>query len=221
MNFLFVFGNQFPFSNSLIITLSRALIMKQEASFLLLGNLILFAFALTGHTTNTVNNIVYVFGGTRINTETASKSLQSLDIGSGFSDTTWDKLTEPPIKRTRHSSAAYNQKLYTFGGLNENGEPTNSLLQYDVMSKTWVDLTSVQRGKIPSARYGATFSTTSQGLLLHGGINTVALGDVYLFDTKYNTWSFQSSREERHSHSVTSVGDIIGGAVKPLNIVEV
>ena len=130
----------------------------------------------------------FAFGG-QTGTSTFSKKVYLLDLNNMASP---QALQDIPTSGLANSFAAYSemdQKLYVFGGLDENGA-SDRFLSYDIKTNTWNSI-NVSGG--PGAGYGGVILVDyiTETISLGGGVfvNNEDRNFKWIFDPKTATWS--------------------------------
>ncbi|MCO5550041.1 hypothetical protein L7F22_003518 [Adiantum nelumboides] len=117
----------------------------------------------------------------------------------------------PP--RHRHAAEACGEKIYVFGGLNNDGV-LGDLFVLDTLQMTWEQV--IVAGCIPSPRYSHSIAIADKKLFLYGGFDgKIVYGDFWLLDLIDRHWrAVVLESIPRFSHSMTfAVGHllILGG----------
>ena len=130
----------------------------------------------------------FAFGG-QTGTSTFSKKVYLLDLNNMASP---QALQDIPTSGLANSFAAYSemdQKLYVFGGLDENGA-SDRFLSYDIKTNTWNSI-NVSGG--PGAGYGGVILVDyiTETISLGGGVfvNNEDRNFKWIFDPKIMTWT--------------------------------
>lgn len=124
----------------------------------------------------------------------------------------------------------YNNKLYLFGGKNENSDCDDDIYEYDIKSDKWNKIEILNNGAKPSCRYYASGSVyvdsndnTKDYLIIYGGINIENDKDYYSDVWKYSfiekNWKeikIIGPKLKRAFHSVNFIGKklIVHGGYK-------
>ena len=127
----------------------------------------------------------------------------------------WQLLPSKPLERSSHTINYINNKLYLFGGEHEPRIPIdNEVHVYDITSAKWsiAESTSASDQK-PCPRIAHSSSVIGDKIYVYAGRVGVSMGeaslnDLYVFDTKTNTWTKlddgeddkQSVRPEKRSY---------------------
>lgn len=93
-----------------------------------------------------------------------------------------------PPKRRNHCMIKFNDKIYIFGGISEDGSYLNDLWKFYSTSQIWELV--IPSGTIPSGRssFGCNIDEGT-GFLIYGGNSTNGvLGDFYYHDFVANSW---------------------------------
>ena len=130
----------------------------------------------------------FAFGG-ETGTNTFTRKAYLLDLNNMASPQT---LQDIPTSGLANSFAAYSemdQKLYVFGGLDENGA-SDRFLSYDIKTNTW---SSINVAEGPGAGYGGVILVDyiTETMSLGGGVfvNNEDRNFKWIFDPKTMTWS--------------------------------
>jgi small GTP-binding protein len=165
-----------------------------------------------GHSAIVHENIMYVFGGYD-NEGGKSNDLFTLDLATN----TWNqvKMTEhgwPEARYNHHAVLLKHKKkpvMIVFGGTNGT-TPLNEVLEYDLTTKTWVEVKV--KGDIPEGRTGFVMTQlNSENLLIHGGQNAKEnkdFTDVFILNTRHTTlkWNkllFEEQAQSRSYHAAS------------------
>ncbi|XP_065158736.1 LOW QUALITY PROTEIN: host cell factor 1-like [Atheta coriaria] len=148
------------------------------------------------------------------------------------------KVGQPPCARLGHSFTLVNDKVYLFGGLeNESEDPKNNIPRYlndlyalDIRSNPVQWEIPITNGSPPPAREshtGVAFvdkSTNKSYLVIYGGMSGCRLGDLWFFETNTLTWSKPQisgiTPLPRSLHTSTLIGNrmyVFGGWVPVVN----
>lgn len=145
-----------------------------------------------------------------------------------FETDTWAKLDpitkEMPCKRSGHSAVVYNDKMYIFGGVDDEINRLNDLWEFDLKKKTWLEL---KVDNPPAPRNSHSANLFHNYMIIFGGMHdlTKELNDLYAFDFNSQTWKrylkedlISTSQvrnpyvmEERKSPSISPGGTMKGG----------
>ena len=130
----------------------------------------------------------FAFGG-ETGTNTFTRKAYLLDLNNMASP---QALQDIPTSGLANSFAAYSemdQKLYVFGGLDENGA-SDRFLSYDIKTNTW---SSINVAEGPGAGYGGVILVDyiTETMSLGGGVfvNNEDRNFKWIFDPKTMTWS--------------------------------
>ncbi len=91
----------------------------------------------------------------------------------------------------QHSQVKHSAFLLFGGWVAATSKPSNELWKYNTLTNTWHDLTSVQTGKIPSARSNHSCVVIDDKMIVFGGLGEKPeeiLSDTYILDLKNLTW---------------------------------
>ena len=89
-----------------------------------------------------------------------------------------------PCVRASHSNVIHNNKLYVFGGQDDDNNKLGDLWTFDLGSKQWAEVSDDESGFKPIARSGHTAVVWGQKMYIFGGILelTKELNDMVVFD---------------------------------------
>lgn len=89
-----------------------------------------------------------------------------------------------PVVRASHSSVVYGDKLYVFGGQDDDNNKMGDLWTYDLGASRWAEIAPAEGGFQPIARSGHTAVVWGQKMYIFGGILelTKELNDMVVFD---------------------------------------
>lgn len=97
----------------------------------------------------------------------------------------WAARANMPTARWGAASAVVNGKIYVFGGVGSNGQPSSRCEEFDPVENIWR-----VRADMPTARYQLTGAAVGGRVYAIGGFNNVSpLATVQVFDPETNTWS--------------------------------
>ncbi|MCK5641414.1 MAG: hypothetical protein KAJ19_11475, partial [Gammaproteobacteria bacterium] len=140
---------------------------------------------------------IFVFGGA------VSGVLQGSLWKYSITGDSWSQITgatgTPPTARTGHTSDAYGDFMFIFGG-SDIGGYKNDMFEYDSFGAIWSSKASgaTARTEHSSIRYG-------DNIYIFGGYDGGYLADVYEYDISGNSWASKSttgtvpSARRRHS----------------------
>ncbi len=92
----------------------------------------------SSHDAAVVGEKVYVVGGWQMQGDGQTQwhdSAWSMDLSAG--QLAWKPIAPPPFKRRALAAAAWQNKLYVLGGMQEQGSPTTSVAVYDPAADRW------------------------------------------------------------------------------------
>lgn len=106
---------------------------------------------------------------------------------------------ERPCKRSGHSAVVYSDKMYIFGGVDDEINRLNDLWEFDLKKKTWSEL-KVENP--PASRNSHSATLFHNYMIIFGGMHdlTKELNDLFAFDFKTNSWH-QYMKEDLISYS--------------------
>ncbi len=130
--------------------------------------------ALTNMQAACIQNFIYLVGGYSGSAHT--NAFQVYDtLHDTWANTTWPNIRTP-------MTAAYNKKLYAFGG---SPGPSNETWMYDPLTNAWTN----KLAPMPfAAEYGAAV-TVGDYIYILGGAAVSELNKVQRYDPNNNTWS--------------------------------
>lgn len=104
----------------------------------------------------------------------------------------WTPRQALSVTQQMGSIAAYNDRLYLWGGNSSFGNATvvNLMQEYNIATNTWATI-PVASGNTPSARRGHTVTTIENKMYLFGGADasSIVLGDLWEYDFIARTWT--------------------------------
>ena len=91
-----------------------------------------------------------------------------------------------PIARASHASVCYQDKLYVFGGQDDDNNKLGDLWEFDPAAKKWSEICQAEGDFAPKARSGHTAVCRGDKMYIFGGIFelTKELNDMIVFDFK-------------------------------------
>jgi len=98
----------------------------------------------------------------------------------------WIKKRSGPNRRSSHSAVVHDEKIYVFGGENENGEALGDFLEYNTETDTWANLTTTHA---PSARRSHTAVLHNDKMYVFGGRPDKEVNDLYEYDFNTSIWT--------------------------------
>ncbi|CAG8718983.1 4874_t:CDS:2 [Rhizophagus irregularis] len=178
-------------------------------------------------------NVIYLFGGTMVDTNTKNPSQEfykQVLHSYNLETREWTiPTTNDEVARKERINGVINKetgKFYVFSGLERTPDQilfyTSIMIVFDTISLTWSTGSTINA---PSPRLSYTATLLSNGIIVFiGGIETndVDINQLALYDTKVNKWSLMTARgvtlENRNSHSAVLTPDerIIIFGNKPL-----
>lgn len=99
--------------------------------------------------------------------------------------------TKCPAPRASHTSVVHNDKLYVFGGQDDDNNKLGDLWCYDFTQSSWNKHETAKDEFVPGARSGHTACVFGNKMFIFGGILelTKELNDTIVFD--FNTQRFE------------------------------
>ncbi|CAO3569044.1 unnamed protein product [Mortierella alpina] len=171
------------------------------------------------HAACVIGTVMYIIGGQLSGyflNDIASFDLKTLN-GKRPAWTQLEPKSDVPPARAGHCAAAYDGKVYIFGGA-DNQYYYNDIWCYDPQINKWEPIPSF--GTLPSGRQGHTVSVIDDTMYIYGGMNheDQLLGDFCAFKFNERKWVTSSNTLEtpsrRTEHAMCNVGDkiyILGG----------
>ncbi|KAF9570375.1 Negative regulator of mitotic exit [Mortierella alpina] len=173
------------------------------------------------HAACVIGTVMYIIGGQLSGyflNDIAAFDLKTCKLnGKRPAWTQLEPKSDLPPARAGHCAAAYEGKVYIFGGA-DNQYYYNDIWCYDPTINKWEPIPSY--GTLPSGRQGHTVSVIDDTMYIYGGMNheDQLLGDVCAFKFNERKWITSSNTPEtpsrRTEHAMCSVGDkiyILGG----------
>ena len=163
-----------------------------------------------------LNDKLYVIGGRPdpADAETLSKKVSILDLNNGA----WSTGADMPVAIERAAAAAYNNKIYLFGGI-DNVDPdyiNEKVYIYDPAANSW---TTGPSQEIYKQAYGAIAFPYNNHILVDSGYNLWyndilggtsggMLGNIQIFDPATNTFKTEIQRPfGKMRHCSVVIGD--------------
>jgi len=102
---------------------------------------------------------------------------------------------EGPMVRASCSTAIHNDKMYVFGGQDDDNNKLDDLWEFDINAKSWKQIDLPENSYRPMPRSGHTAVVNGEKMFIFGGIFelTKELNDMCVFDFK--TMAFQQGEE--------------------------
>ncbi|OMJ69069.1 hypothetical protein SteCoe_33305 [Stentor coeruleus] len=124
-----------------------------------------------------------------------------------------------PPKRKNHCSYKYNDSMYIFGGISENGEFLNDMWVFHNSTFEWESITSSNNVPVGRHSFGCGQGAGTNFIIYGGESLSGTLSDFYFYDMVSNTWvdyyiSADSNPGKRAGHCICMHGYytfIIGG----------
>ncbi len=123
-------------------------------------------------------NKIYIFNGETYTSTTYTDTIEIVDAGTG----TISYSASNPYPVEYGGSAAWNDKIYVFGGSNSDGY-SNRLYEFDPQSDTWTRLTDMEEAKQTSGRI------IDGVLYVFGGYNGSTSKRIDAYDIQNSTWT--------------------------------
>jgi len=144
-------------------------------------------FAILGHSSVAVGNLVYTFGGRYGGTMGVGDDLAEL----WRFDSIWsqvDVLGRKPTPRSYHAAASRGSSIFVFGGCSDH-DRLNDLWKFDTKEAQWEMLHAGGPEACPSPRGGsALVSTSDDRLYCLFGYSGTELHDCWRFDLVSRKW---------------------------------
>lgn len=124
----------------------------------------------SSHDAAILGSTLYVVGGWNMQGKGETKwhdTALAIDLADGSGQ--WKPIAQPPFRRRALTLAAWHNKLYCLGGMQERGEPVTSVAVYDPASDSWSDGPALMGsgmdgfGSSAFACAGELFATTMSG----------------------------------------------------------
>jgi mono-ADP-ribosyltransferase sirtuin 6 len=145
-----------------------------------------------GHSTvlGAAPDTLVTFGGW--DSESQYNDVREINLSTGVvREITTTGVTPPHM--AQHGACVLGTKMYVFGGAYCSGGPyvfSSRLLELDLISWRWKDLTPDATGRCPSARAQCAMAVKGTTLLVCGGCNsTQQLNDSFFYDVSTRTWT--------------------------------
>jgi N-acetylneuraminic acid mutarotase len=94
----------------------------------------------SSHDAAVLGGKIYVVGGWNLSGDSSSGEWQTdalvYDTAAGTNGK-WEKLSEPPFQRRAIAVAAWNNRIWVLGGMDEYGEIKREVFSYDPATKSW------------------------------------------------------------------------------------
>ncbi|MCO4782931.1 MAG: hypothetical protein KC646_11460 [Candidatus Cloacimonetes bacterium] len=167
-----------------------------------------------GATADIYDSVVYVYGGTSTAALDNMDTLQS--VSNGFVLTA--NLYPSGNQKMHHASIVKNDKIYYFGGLDENGVYLPNMEIFDPVNKTW---DSSKPSNVKGLAGAALVNSSNFILVVGGEFNASEINQSILrYDSVINQWEtsniIDSPILERSYHSavlVTNIVYVYGGRI--------
>ncbi|MFC1530263.1 kelch repeat-containing protein, partial [Gemmatimonadota bacterium] len=151
-----------------------------------------------GFFSGAIDNRIFIIGGDSYGTMT-----NRVDIYD-HRDNSWVTGTPMPTPRYFGTSAVYNGKLYTFGGMLSGGGYTNVVEIYDPVTDSWSTGTSM-----PVPRQGSIAGVINDRIYIAGGENATGMLDALdIYNPGSDTWTSGSNKPR---WSVNGAAGVIDG----------
>ena len=133
------------------------------------------------HSSEVVNNKIYVFGGFSENDD----HLSSVEEYNTLTDR-WTIKKNMPATRTFAGTTSIDNRIYLYGGRrNDEGSITKIMEMYDVNQNTWTTKSSLPEG-----------IWFTDGVLINGKIHIISYDDYIVYDPDNDNWSSLPSYNE-------------------------
>ena len=143
--------------------------------------------ARASHSATVFGNRIFIAGG-----KTYNGTLKEL-LAYSPEKNTFESMAASPNAFAAHKAVSVNEKMYVYGGADEQGNLYSSLFAYDPARNVWESPSA--QGVIPLARYFHTLVAEGTRLWAAGGKGKnsagtmVDLADIWEFDTLQNKWT--------------------------------
>jgi N-acetylneuraminic acid mutarotase len=147
-------------------------------------------------TTSIVDDKIYAIGGTT-NTIPGWPALSVLEVYDPIDDS-WKIEKELPVPRIGCHSSIVDDKIYVFGGLDDDKKGLSRVDVYDPKKKTWTQLTDM-----PTARGELSSVAVKNQIYVMGGIAAVgkrSLGTVEVYNPITDEWLEYTQMPTGRSH---------------------
>ena len=106
-----------------------------------------------------------------------------------------------PCVRASHAAVVHNDKMYIFGGQDDDNNKLGDLWTYDCNSNQWAEIAPEEGGFRPIARSGHTAVVWGQKMYIFGGILelTKELNDMVIFDFTQNKFTAGECADQNNS----------------------
>ncbi|KAJ6245422.1 faciogenital dysplasia protein [Anaeramoeba flamelloides] len=185
-------------------------------------------FGRIGHTLSLVNKRLYLFGGVRDGI--VYGDLRYLDLETFVWYNIHLQNKSIPSPRYGHSATLIKNKIWIFGGIDENGKCLNDLYSFDLETNICSQMEYHEQTLQPRCWHSALYIKEKEELMIINGINEQAiLNNVYCFNLITKIWrsesNFSSSHnQKRYNHSTIYYHDklyLIGGTSNEQNLQDI
>ena len=119
------------------------------------------------------------------------------------------KTSAPKISLNLGTSVELNDKMYIFGGLNEDNIELNTLWEYNVKTNLWTELKPF--GILPSPRTNkfCSIQTINNKIVIFGYNFSKKRNDIWVYDPENNTWEekIQDKKPKKRFFFSSTVND--------------
>ena len=95
-----------------------------------------------------------------------------------------ENSSKGPVARASHSACIYKEKLYVFGGQDDENNKLGDLWEFDTQTSTWRQIVPKEGDYVPIPRSGHTAVVSGDRMYIFAGIYelTKELNDTVVFD---------------------------------------
>lgn len=164
----------------------------------------------SSHDAAVVGNTLYVVGGWQMGDGETKWHDTAWSVDLAKDKLEWKAISKPPFQRRALALAAWKDKLYVLGGMQQDGGPTTQMAVYDPASGKWSDGPALLGGSMDG--FGCAAFACSGQLFA-----TTMSGAIQRLSADGSQWEFVGSLEHpRFFHRVLPWQDrdlvIVGGA---------
>lgn len=166
----------------------------------------------SSHDVAIVGNVMYVVGGWNMTGKSGTTHWHhvALSLDLAAEKLAWKALPTPPFQRRALALAAWNNKLYCIGGMQQSGGTTTATAVFDPKSQTWCEAPAMLGSAMDG--FGASAFAVRNGLYV-----TTMSGSIQKLNATGDRWEFAGQlKHPRFFHRQLAWGDskliIVGGA---------